>query len=105
MPDGQLPWMTVAQPASPEQLQAEVERLTAELATARLALIQRGDPMAHAALDSVDRWCDIAEQIGHPARAEAIALVKRWVSVQRRAEALAAGIVPAQHLPPDGTAT
>ena len=76
--------------------------LQEQLANAQQALVQRGDPLAHAVLDAVDRWCDIAEETGHPAQMQAIELVRRWSGVQDRCRRVASGIVLPNGSSPSG---
>ena len=82
-----------------QHLQAENERLQQVITQLQQALVQRGEPVAQAVIDTVNHWCDIVEQPGHPAWSIAVGLLEKWVAANDRARRATSGIVVARDLP------
>lgn len=72
----------------------EAQQLVQEYAQ---KLHQRAEPITLSTLETFEQWCAIAENVGDPLFATARGLIQRYVRVQERMRAIAAGL----SLPPN----
>ena len=76
-----------------QHLQQENARLQQQLVSMQALLNQRAEPIGTAVLDTLTRWCEMAETPGHPAQAAAVDLLKKWVQANDRAVSASSRIV------------
>jgi hypothetical protein len=73
-------------------LQQVIVELQQTVLALRTSAHQRAEPSALALIDTLDVWCNMAEEPSHPSATKARELIKRFMVTMERLRAINAGI-------------